>query len=287
MVDSLKESLGIVPIPVISVDELDESEPPPAEPLVLPAEARLGLAAEFANLYRDAYESSWESLYFAHLTHLGARISKHVRLDNDLKTEPRLYTVLLGPSARARKTQAIKIAEADFAWADLGHDPDPLQPDPKEFPLLEGTGSGEALAEAIIQADKHSLLRQVDEFGHLASKMRIEGASLTSVLLTLFDKPSWNNVTKGRNDLKIRGASLSVLTACVDSVFPSLFDPKGGRRPGSGQQALDRRRTEQRGAEVRSVRATGRTCRVATAAAPDGLPVSANGRRPTGDGSPL
>src|SRR4029453_3280850 len=57
--------------------------------------------------------------------------------------------------------------------------------------------------------------------------MKIEGSSLTSILNTLFENAAWDNRVRGKK-CKLEGASLSFLTACVDDVFPTLFDPRGG-----------------------------------------------------------
>jgi hypothetical protein len=228
VIPALNEALGIVPVPRITVEEAEEPVTlAPIQTPRLPEECRLGLAKNFADFYSEAYESSWESFYFAFLTHLGARLAKHVRLDNALKAEPRLYTILLGQSALARKSSAIKTIAEEFLWADLGKDPEEAAGDECGFPVIDGVGSGEGLAERIELAPTRSVLLQIDEFAHLTSKMKIEGNSLISILLTLFDKTTWNNVTKGKS-YAMRGVSLSLLTACVDRVYPTLFDPKGG-----------------------------------------------------------
>jgi len=97
--------------------------------------------------------------------------------------------------------------------------------------LVHGVGSGEALAEALEAADKRQLILQPDEFSHVMNKAKIDGGSLIQILLTLFEKATFDNRTKGKT-YQLEGASLSFLTACVDTVFPTLFDPKGGADSG-------------------------------------------------------
>ena len=233
VVDMLNEALGVVPRPIIVVEPQEEEGDAGADRerlVALPAQARLGIAKQYADLYAEAYEAPWENFYFAFLTHLGARVAKHLRLDNDLGTEPRLYSILLAPSG-AGKSEAINKATADFAWADLGHAADPLKPAPGQFSVVHGVGSGEALGEALEEDDRRTVLFQPDEFAHVANKMKIEGSSLTSILNTLFENAAWDNRVRGKK-YKIEGASLSFLTACVDDVFPTLFDPRGGADQG-------------------------------------------------------
>jgi hypothetical protein len=230
VVDMLKEALGVVPRPLITADSNDEPEVPTVEQLVLPASGRIGLAREWADLYAEAYEAPWENFYFSFLTHLGARVAKHLRLDDDLGTEPRMYTIVLGASGIG-KSEPINKAEADFAWADLGHNPDPLKPDPLRFEVVHGVGSGEALGEALEASQKRQVIFQPDEFSHVTNKSKIDGGSLIQILLALFERATFDNRTKGKA-YHLEGASLTMLSACVDSVFTTIFDPKGGADTG-------------------------------------------------------
>src|SRR4030095_1285105 len=113
VVDMLNEALGVVPSSRLTVEpsaEEEEQAGPDGEAIpALQAEARLGIAKQYADLYAAAYEAPWENFYFAFLTHLGARVAKRLRLDNDLGTEPRLYSILLAPSG-AGKSEAINKA---------------------------------------------------------------------------------------------------------------------------------------------------------------------------------
>jgi hypothetical protein len=229
VVGGLTEALGIVPRPLTTADEASDDATEPDD-LRLPDVGRIGLAKRWADLYAEAFESPWENFYFAFLTHLGARVAKHLRLDDDLGTEPRLYSVLLGASGIG-KSEPMNKAEADFAWADLGHVYNPATPEPGRLQVVHGVGSGEALAEALEAADKRQLILQPDEFSHVMNKAKIDGGSLIQILLTLFEKATFDNRTKGKT-YQLEGASLSFLTACVDTVFPTLFDPKGGADSG-------------------------------------------------------
>jgi hypothetical protein len=222
----LKDALGIVPCPSTA----EEATPAPDvstgdTDLALPVEARLGIAA----LYAAAYEAPWANWYFAFLTHLGARVAKHVRLDgDDTGTEPRLYSILLAPSSVGKSVPIGKAAD-DFRYADLGREPDPAK-DGSGL-VVHGVGSGEALGEAIAEHTQRLALYQPDEFVHTMAKASIDNSSLIPALLTLFDRGVWDNRTKGKK-YRIESASLSVLTACVDTVFPRLFDAKTGADQG-------------------------------------------------------
>lgn len=215
VVDELQDALDIpADTPRITVSD---NEPPPVAtvPVVpeLPARALIGLAGEWAKLYTGptGYHAPPAMYYLAFLTHLGARAARRVRLE-DKATEPRLYTALVGPSGIG-KGEAIKHGQRDFAEAEH----------PLVFAVLTGAGSGEGLLEAIEEAPERHLLFQPDELAHVASKIKIEGQSLMSVLLSGFDANPMGNRTKGQTARVAEGGRLSLLTSCTDIAFPELF----------------------------------------------------------------
>jgi hypothetical protein len=76
-------------------------EPPP---LAVPEMSLVGVARDFALLHAEYLESPAAFFYFDFLTYFGNLIADKVTLDSELRPEPRLYTVKLGPSADARKS---------------------------------------------------------------------------------------------------------------------------------------------------------------------------------------
>src|SRR5215471_17833135 len=90
---------------------------PPA--IRFPDSGYVGVAAEFASLYSDRYESPKEFLYVDALALIGANLSGRVRADFDLPVQPRLYVLKVAQSAWRRKSTSTRLAER-FVQSALG-----------------------------------------------------------------------------------------------------------------------------------------------------------------------
>lgn len=191
-----------------------EDEPlpaPEAPPLVVPESSLVGIGREFADLHAQYLEAPLAFFYFAFLTYFGACIARKVTLDSELRPEPRLYTVVLGDSADARKTTAIK--KADDFFRSLGP---PWTP-----PVLFGVGSAEGIAEELkVNA---SLLLHFDELKSFVDKAKNETSVALPMVNTLFERNDYDNRTKDKR-LSVRGAELSLLAACTGDTYEAIFD---------------------------------------------------------------
>lgn len=169
-----------------------------------------GCAEAFADLYGSRLESPWQFFAFAFLTMLGEVIADRVRIKSELRTQPRLYTVIIGDSAWARKSEAIQQTVDFFREMDLLAD----------AKVCYGVGSAEGLGEQLKEAKKTILV--FDELQTFVSKARIESSVLLQVVNGLFEKNSYNARTKDKQ-VSVEGASLSILAASTAETYKDMF----------------------------------------------------------------
>jgi hypothetical protein len=145
----------------------------------------------------------------AYLTCLGAIIGDRVTLDLEIGEEPRLYTVLLGESAKARKSTAIR-KTVDFFKDALGRD---------ALNVSRGIGSAEGL-EPLFKRNRNLLL-SLDEFDSFISKTGIKNSVLLQAVGSLFHDTEYENATKGTHVL-IEDGHLSLLAASTVDTFREM-----------------------------------------------------------------
>lgn len=190
--------------------------PPPAEaPEVdlpdFPSEAYLGLAAEFAGAYSEHLEAPPQFLYLDYLTFLGAMLAAHVRLDTQLREEPRLYTVKVAESALGRKSSSQDEVEHFFA---------PLAQD--RLTMCYGAGSAEGLAKRM--ESRLPTILVCDEFRAFVDKANVQQSVLLPMVATLFSRTVYENATK-HSEISLKDAHLSLVAACTRDTFVTMFSP--------------------------------------------------------------
>jgi hypothetical protein len=175
-----------------------------------PQSVMTGAAAKYAKAMATALEPSENFLFMAYLTVLGHVAANRIRLESELNIAPRLYTVLLGESADARKSTAIT-KTLDFFIDTL-----PLG----TLNTVLGAGSAEGLARAF--SSNNSVLMVIDELKALIQKMKIESSVLLPFVCTLFDSARFQSLTK-THSIKIENGALALLAASTLDSYQHMF----------------------------------------------------------------
>src|SRR5690242_21492876 len=128
-----------------------------------PEQIICGIAKEFVDLYTPIREVPPQFLWLAFITYLGNSISKFVRLDSDY-SEPRLFGVAIGRSARTKKSTGNNLAR-DFFRKIHGNNQH----------VVEGFGSAEGLLTDLASHAEVPTLIHLDEINILAQKTSIDG----------------------------------------------------------------------------------------------------------------
>jgi hypothetical protein len=184
-----------------------------------PYQVLAGPAGNFANVYNDLIESCQQFLYMAYLTCLGNALCPKLSIKTTLKTQPRLYVVLVGESADDRKSTAIDAA-VDFFRLVLDRD----------FHYSEGVGSAEGLQRVLKKAEEQyadqatGTLLVHDEFKAFVSKCNIDNSVLLPCVNTLFEKTRYENSVK-KNEIIIEKAYLSMLAASTTETYERIYKP--------------------------------------------------------------
>ena len=190
-------------------EKIDTGMPPLSFPDVIS-----GIAGEYAELQAKYIEAPPQFPYMAFLTALGSVLSGRVTLATVHKPQPRLYTVLLGPSGESRKSTTI-VQAIEFFRRSLTRD--------FNLNLCDGVGSDIGLLRKL---KKHnSLLLSLDEFKSLQSKSAIKGSNLLPAISTLFDQNKYENQTK-RDSIILEDAHLSILAASTPETYESCWSPE-------------------------------------------------------------
>ncbi|MEE9234926.1 MAG: DUF3987 domain-containing protein, partial [Candidatus Acidoferrales bacterium] len=209
-------------------EEPEAEEPAPAIPF--PTAGLVGLAAEVAQLHAAHLEAPVEAFYLSYLTMLGAALSSHVELATALPVQPRLYTVLLGASATAKKSTAIyfmdqffkRVAGKTAQPARLFTNPGPPEPAPQLlYQTIYGLGSAEGIARAI-KEEGRSLLLCFDELKIFVDKTKQEGSVGLPMINILFEQNYWDNYT-AKKTIALRDAYLSFLAASTTATYGSMW----------------------------------------------------------------
>jgi hypothetical protein len=174
--------------------------------LTFPRTGYVGVAAEFAEIYSEHYESAKEFFFIDALAIIGAAVSGRVKADFAVNCQPRLYVLKIGESAWSRKSTSTDISE-QFVRSALAEVKGASRYLDYGSLVINGVGSAEGLARRL-QADKdrdpmlgaNMLARRavlsIDEFRQFESKAKIQGSVLIPMLNTLFEKNRYENLTK-------------------------------------------------------------------------------------------
>lgn len=169
-----------------------------------------GAAATFARTYADYLEPPEPFFFMSYLSMLGHMVSDRISIASELYEPPRLYTVLLGESADARKSTAIN-KTASFYRECL---------EPGATNQIMGVGSAEGFGKTF--KTNHRGILIVDEFQALIQKMRIKNSTLLQAINTLFHLDYYHNETSEKS-LKIDNAHLSILAASTLDTYQNMF----------------------------------------------------------------
>jgi hypothetical protein len=197
----------------IKLDQLASEPQPSGKSVEFPSSAYVGIAGEFAQLYSQHVESPAEFLYMAFLTYLGAALADKVTIASELRPSPRLYTVLLGESATARKSAALDFVDRFFREVLAVN-------------VHYGLGSAEGLAQELESDDgsARSLLLHCDELKLLVDKASQDGSVALPMLTTLFERTMFDNTTKGKK-IRVRNGYLSLVAACTTETYQRMWHP--------------------------------------------------------------
>jgi len=201
-----------------------------------PETGYIGVAAEFAELYSQAYESPKEFLYMDCLALIGASASGRVRADFDLPAQPRLYLLKVSKSAWRRKSTSTRMAEK-FVSSALVRVPRLLSRDWAR--VINGVGSAEGAAGALkrimIQKETNEqpelwqeTRRAVvcfDEFRRFESKAAIKGSALLPLVNELYESNEYGNLTVDETrSFEIQDGHLVFLSNSTDETFKNMIN---------------------------------------------------------------
>lgn len=168
-----------------------------------------GVAGEFAKILASYLEAPEHFFYMAYLTCLGSLVAGKLLLVSEVAGETRIYLLILGDSADARKSTAIDKTVAFF------------RSNISDFNVCYGLGSAEGLQK--ILADKNPLLLYFDEFRAFTSKCKIDSSVLMPAVTTLFESKLYESHT-AKKSISIADASLSMLAASTVETYEQIFD---------------------------------------------------------------
>jgi hypothetical protein len=195
------------------------SEPSPAAPknldkpeLHFPQQAMIGSLGAFAQVMAKGTEVPEEFYFAAAMTMWGNAHSTRLRVNAHVDPEPRLYTVLLGESADAKKTTAVRRTAAFF------HD---FWTDPPEFNF--GVGSAEGLAK--ILEERPCTVICYDELRAFLEKTKVTASVLLPMVTSLFETTVWHNRTK-KEAIELNDAHLSLVAGCTLATYERMWTPE-------------------------------------------------------------
>ncbi len=201
--------------------------------LTFPKSGYVGIAAEFAEVYCQEYESPKEFLFFDCLALIGICISGRIRADFALPCQPRLYVLKVAESAWRRKSTSTRLAE-EFVTSAIRR-LDKQKCSPYHHPrILYGVGSAEGLALCLEPNQVDTGLGQVsvttrraalvfDEFRRLEAKASIQNSALRPMVNELYESNRYENVTK-LHSFNVQDGHLALLSNTTDATYRNLID---------------------------------------------------------------
>jgi len=178
--------------------------------LTFPFEVMEGVANDFATIYSDSLEGAREFFYISFLTCLGSIFSDKVALSGELKTQPRLYALLIGQSADARKSTILNKTVDLFKEAMYG------------FSTCWGINSAEGLGKILKKNENEPLLLVFDEFKSFVNKTKIEGSVLLPMITTFYESNKYEAHTKTKS-VNIETAYISILGASTTATYEKMW----------------------------------------------------------------
>jgi hypothetical protein len=192
-------------------------EPASEDSLDFPAQVIEGAAGYFSDKFSKVMETPRHFLFMGYLTCLGAYFAPYLSVNSELKTQPRLFTVLVGESAIERKSTALSKVIGVFKQAF------------PDFKACWGIGSAEGLQRVLKKKDSAALIVDragvclvFDEFKSFVSKCNIESSVLLPIVNTLFEQNMYETHTKNKS-VVIDDACLSLLAATTKETYERIY----------------------------------------------------------------
>ena len=183
-----------------------------------PYQVMVGAAGAFTSVYAGCIESPSQFLFMSYLTCLGAVLGPMLTINSVLRTQPRLFTVLMGGSATERKSTSLNAVTRLFRGV-LG----------EEFVTCWGVGSAEGLERVLKKRGSYDnrplgTVLVFDELKQFVSKCSIESSVLLPTVNTLFEGNHFESHTK-KLSIKIEDAHLSLLAATTIATYERIYTP--------------------------------------------------------------
>ena len=175
--------------------------------LTFPAKVMHKAAGDFTEIYAGKLESPPQYFYAAFMTMLGAKLGSRVKLASPLNIQPRLYCILAGESASARKSTALEMAVPYFTNVHTTY----------------SAASGQALARLL--SEYGTVLAYYDELASLLKQTKQEASTLLETVTQLFSRNVAENQKSKRDEsYRVEDAYFSLIAACTNDTYRKLFD---------------------------------------------------------------
>lgn len=174
-----------------------------------PKEIVRGLAREFVEIYEPIRETSPQALWLSFMCNLGCMVSPYVRL-NANSSEPRIYGVILGRSARTRKSTALNAAADVFKSKEFS----------QYVRTIRGFGSSEGLMCTLgVSKEPAPVIVHFDEINVLARKTSQDGSAGISAFNTLYEDHDYDHPLARDAGYTVRNAYVSLIGASTVDDF--------------------------------------------------------------------
>jgi hypothetical protein len=169
-----------------------------------------GSLGELARELSKGTEVPEEFIFATALTCFGAIASEQLTLKVGMDSDTRLFTVLLGKSASAKKSSAMARTIEFFRKLNS----------PIPWIVNYGVGSAEGLAKEFTTHNR--ILLAYDELRSFTDKTKVQASVLLPMIASLFEKYSWDNTTK-TGAVSVRNARLSLVGCCTTETYEHLW----------------------------------------------------------------
>ena len=168
------------------------------------------------------------------MNYIGQKVSVPFR-----SWKPNFYIVIIGDAGESHKSSSIKAAmrymEQTGCVAHYGKDI--KSADGRS--LIFEVGSSEGLGTDMMRTNCKNVILYYDELSALVSKARIDGSSLNSTLLKMYDSNGFSNSIKAKKDtfnILPDTYCTSLITATTTEKFNELWSQLGGADSGLDQR---------------------------------------------------
>jgi hypothetical protein len=177
---------------------------------VFPRSAIVGSLGNLARTLSEGTEVSEEFIFAVALAYFGGITSGELKLRIGLESETRLYVILLGESARAKKSTAVDRVDKFFQSIQS----------PFQWKSLSSVGSAEGLAKELQRTPR--VILNYDELRSLVDKTKIRGSVLMPTVASLFERHNYSHTTKNES-VDIKNGRLSLVACCTIGTYENLW----------------------------------------------------------------